>query len=172
MPCSAATKKFTTIYGTPTCHTDSALQMHSSLVPRPPPLLVWSGRAVSVLPFPCIILNTNRRTKTGEPRKRGYMHSTDSDRPHLPWRVSSNPQHAFSMHINMHYTPMQHYPPHCLQQPSYAHKQQKLGIVGKMAQDVGTVWKYCGVIAIQFGWFGKGFIPTCACFRSDLWLCN
>ena len=36
--------------------------------------------------------------------------------------VASNPQHHFSMHINMHYTPIQHYPPHCFQQPSYAHK--------------------------------------------------
>ena len=44
------------------------------------------------------------------------------DRPHLPCQVSSNPQHDFSMHVNMHYTPMQHPSPHCLQQPFYAHK--------------------------------------------------
>ena len=50
----------------------------TSLVPRPPPLFILqfifsiihgSGRTANfslALPFPCIILNANRRTKTGE----------------------------------------------------------------------------------------------------------
>ena len=33
--------------------------------------------------------------------------------------LSSKPQHDFSMHINMHYILMQHYPPYCLPHPSY-----------------------------------------------------
>ena len=32
--------------------------------------------------------------------------------------LSGNPQHDFSMHINMHYTAMQYYPPYCLPHPS------------------------------------------------------
>ena len=114
VPCSAATKVHN-IIGTPTCHTDSALLMHSSLVPRPPPVfgMKWNSSRRSSMFL---------RTKTGEAWERGYMYSTASDRPHLPCRVSSNPQHDFSMQIHVHYMPMQHYPPHCLPQPSYAHK--------------------------------------------------
>ena len=41
------------------------------------------------------------------------------------------------------------YPSQCLPPPSFSHKPTQ----GKMAQDVGMVWKYCGVIPILFGWF-------------------
>ena len=51
--------------------------------------------------------------------------------------------------------------------------QQTQGIVGEMALDIETVWKYCGVNHILFGWFvHEGSIPICTCFHSEnfLWL--
>ena len=44
-------------------------------------------------------------------------------------------------------------------------------IVGKMAQDVGMVWKCCGVIDSYLVWlvFEASF-PTCACFPSENFL--
>ena len=60
-----------------------------------------------------------------------------------------------------------HYPLNCLPQPYYAHSKCNWGIVGKMAQDVGMLWKYCGVIPILFGCFLRvPFVHALFSFRK------
>ena len=62
-----------------------------------------------------------------------------------------HPQHN-SLSCTSH---TQHYThPSAFQNPSmHQLKKTQGGIVGKMPQDVGMVWKYCGVIPTYFGWF-------------------
>ena len=76
------------------------------------------------------------------------------------WGVCPSPlatfltMHDLSMHISLRYShscSTTHFT--AFSQLSYAHKQQTQGIVCKMAQDVGMVWKYCSVIPIPLGWF-------------------
>ena len=45
--------------------------------------------------------------------------------------------------------------------------QQMQGIVGKMAQNVEIVWKYCGIIPVFVWLVFESSIPTCACFDSE-----
>ena len=52
---------------------ENKMKMNGSLIPRPPPFFVLRfafsiihGSGFRALPLPCIILNTNRRTKNGE----------------------------------------------------------------------------------------------------------
>ena len=60
------------------------------------------------------------------------------------------------MHINLHYTPMNHYPPHCLHNPPlHTTDKHKAYFLCKWWQDVGMVWRCCGVIPIYFGWFSS-----------------
>ena len=70
-------------------------------------------------------------------------------------------QHALHTH--------EHYPSQCLPPPSYAHKPTQ----GKMAQDVGMVWKCCGVVPILFAWFLR--VPSLHVLvfvqKTFLWLC-
>ena len=69
---------------------------------------------------------------------------------------SSHPQYnSLSMHINMHYTPSTT-DSTALQNPP-VHSQQ----------DVGKVWKYCGVIHNLFGWFLRfPFLHPLVSFRN------
>ena len=74
------------------------------------------------------------------------------DRPHLPFSAVTHNMTSPCTLI-MHYTSMQHYAPHCLPQPSYhTNKKHKTYLAKWHVQDIGMVWKYCGVLPIKFGW--------------------
>ena len=61
--------------------------------------------------------------------------------------ATHNTTYSQCMHINMHYTPST--TQLSLPWSSYALTQ------GKMAQDVGMVWMYCGVVPTLFGLFTR-----------------
>ena len=60
--------------------------------------------------------------------------------------------HSIAFRIQALHTSTSH-PTVFLNPPMHTTNKHKAYIVGKMAQDVGMVWKCCGTISILFGWF-------------------